>query len=271
MKLISWNVNGIRAIEKKGNFDEILQLGADIVCFQETKAEVSQLSQKLLEPERFSPEFYSSTERKGHAGVAIYSKSVPRETVKGGLREEYIFDFAGRVISNYYDITVNGTRETLVVVNCYFPNGADRAHHKTGEGLEYKLGFYKTMHAEINVARETYKYVIVCGDYNVAHTEIDLARPKENKNSIGFLPIKREWMDELLADNWVDTFRHFYPQETEKYTWWDTISRSRDRNVGWRIDYIVVSRETLPYLQSAEILSDIFGSDHCPTAITFSF
>jgi exodeoxyribonuclease III len=261
MKVISWNVNGIRAIERKGAFYELLKLNADVLCLQETKAELSQMSNSVISPEGYSSFFYSSNVRKGHAGVAIYSKEQPDLVVYGGIRSGEEFDQEGRVITAYF--------ENLVIINIYFPNGADRSHHEAGGGLEYKLDFYKTVSREAESIRKSHNNIIICGDFNVAHAEIDLARPKENKNSIGFLPVEREWLTSVLEMGWVDTFRTLHP-ETISYTWWDVITRARDRNVGWRIDYQVVTPDLFKTVVSCENMNDFMGSDHCPVSLEFT-
>lgn len=260
MKVISWNVNGIRAIERKGAFHELLKLDADVLCLQETKAELAQMSDSVINPDGYHSFFYSSNVRKGHAGVAIYSKEQPDLVVYGGVRADQVFDQEGRVITAYF--------KNLVIINIYFPNGADRSHHEEGGGLEYKLDFYRTVSREAEAIRSEYKNIVICGDYNVAHQEIDLARPKENKNSIGFLPVEREWLTDHLNLGWIDCFRQLHP-ETVSYTWWDVITRARDRNVGWRIDYQVVTKELFPRVVSCENLNSFMGSDHCPVLLEF--
>lgn len=251
MRIISWNVNGIRALERKGFFDELIQLDADIICLQETKAEREQLSPKLQNPEGYFGYFFSSNERKGYAGTAIYSKKEPEKVVFGLPKEA--LDQHGRTITAEFD--------DFFVVNTYFPNGASKS-----ASLEYKLAFYEHFLAYVSKLQKK-KTVILTGDFNVAHEEIDLARPKENKKSIGFLPEERAWIDEIIAADWIDVFRSFYPEQEGYYTYWDQKSRARERNVGWRIDYFFVPQSFLKKVASIHILKDFQGSDHAPVVL----
>ena len=250
MKLVSWNVNGIRAIDKKGFFQWFQKEQPDILCVQETKADSNQFPPHL----RNTPHYHisiSSAERKGYSGVATYSKMHPNE-IKNGFGFEK-FDVEGRVIlSDFSD---------FVLFNIYFPNGK-----KNQERLDYKLDFYDTFLAYADNLKAEGKNIIVCGDFNTAHKEIDLSRPKENEHISGFLPIERAWIDTFISHGYVDTFRHFN-KEPEQYSWWSMRTRARERNIGWRLDYFFVNKEFMSHVNNAFILSDVMGSDHCPVGI----
>lgn len=252
MKIVSWNVNGLRAVHRNGYWDAFLKLDPDIFCLQETKAEIHQLPQEIRESKGYYSFFSSSRVKKGYSGTAIYSKEKPIE-VKYGMGIER-FDQEGRIVETRF--------KDFVLLNVYFPNGGGGP-----ERLAYKLDFYDEFLAYVQNLRREGSGVIFCGDVNTAHEEIDLARPRENENTTGFLPEERAWLDEVQNVGFIDTFRHFYPNKKDMYSYWDTKTRSRDRNVGWRIDYFFISRDLLPRLKSASILSDVYGSDHCPVAI----
>lgn len=255
ISLLSWNVNGIRAAERKG-FVEWMERGEyDIVAVQETKvSHPDQLSEKLRTPDGYESYWHSATEKKGYSGVAIYTKEPPVE-VKTDFGKN-ILSKEGRVIELEYP--------SFTVLNIYFPNGGSGE-----ERLRYKLEFYREFLNYIVKLRENGKNVIFCGDVNTAHTENDLARPKENAGVSGFLPIEREWIDELLERGFLDTFRMFH-EGNGHYTWWDMKTRARDRNVGWRLDYFFVDNSLRKRVSDAFILSDVPGSDHCPVGLTLS-
>ncbi len=254
MKIISWNVNGIRAVERKGSWQTFMKgTKPDIVCLQETKAEVGQLSKELVEIPGYYAYFSSSKGRKGYSGVGLYTKIKP-EKVTFGIDEPGVDD-EGRVIVAHY--------KDFVLLNIYFPNGGGGPVR-----LAYKLKFYDDFLIYIDKLRKKGKRVVFCGDVNTAHETIDLARPKENEKNTGFLPEERAWLDEVVAHGYVDVFRHFYPTTTGAYTYWDQKSAARDRNVGWRIDYFFVSSDFLPEVKNIKILTDYFGSDHCPLLLT---
>ncbi len=249
MKLISWNVNGVRALEKKGGFDWLIKQKPDIFCVQELKAEKEQLSQELQDPEGYFSYFDSSKSRKGYSGVAVFSKIKPENVTYGlGVKE---LDQEGRQINLFF--------KDFIFINCYFPNGGGGP-----ERLEYKLKYYEEFLKFVDKLRKSGYKVIWTGDVNVAHTEIDIARPKENENHVGFLPIERAWMDRVKENGWVDVFRYFEPVKKEVYTYWDMKTFARDRNVGWRIDYFFVSPELKKNLKRFITHGDVFGSDHCP-------
>lgn len=251
--IISWNVNGLRAVHKKGAFDRILEEKPDILCLQETKSLPEQLVEELRSPNGYHSYFHFPTIKKGYSGVGIYTKEEPLKVQNDlGIKE---MDKEGRVIMAQY--------KDFILINCYFPNGGGAP-----ERLHYKLEFYDHFLQFIDKLYKTNKNIIFCGDVNVAHTPIDLARPKENENHVGFLPIERAWMDKVIKHGWTDVFRKFYPEKKEAYTWWDMKTFARERNVGWRIDYFFATPEMLEKIKSVKILDEIFGSDHCPVKIT---
>lgn len=251
MRFISWNVNGLRAIHRKGNWEWFFEASPDIFCLQEIKAEEDQLPPEVANPNGYHAYFNSSRARKGYSGVALYSKEEPlnvdHDALPAHLNKE------GRLIQAEY--------KDFYFFNGYFPNGG-----RGQERLDYKLDFFDEFLKKAQKLRKK-KPIIFCGDVNVAHEEIDLARPKENSDRTGFLPEERAWVDEVVAAGYVDTFRHFYPEKPSMYSYWDMVTRARERNVGWRIDYFFVSNELVPKLKRAEILTDIYGSDHCPVML----
>lgn len=253
MKLISWNVNGLRALHRKELFYPFLaKYQPDIFCMQETKSHQEQLSSDILNIPGYNSYFESGI-RKGYSGVAIYSKTRPK-SIQTGFQIDDIFDREGRIqIADY---------EQFTLINIYFPNG------KSGEvRLNYKLKFYEALLQYLENIDYAHKNIIINGDVNTAHTEIDLARPQENQKISGFLPEERAWLDKLTQKyGFIDTLRMF-TQEGELYTWWDMKTRARDRNVGWRIDYFFVSQPLKDKVKDAYILSDVYGSDHCPVVL----
>jgi len=254
MKLLSWNVNGIRAIEKKGFFEWLQKESPDILCLQETKACPEQLTEKFIKPAGYHS-YWSSAEKKGYSGVCIYSKIQPKSVVEGlGIKE---FDSEGRTLIADYG--------NFILFNIYYPNG--------GAGnmrVPFKMRFYDAFLAKVEKLRKDGKKIIVTGDVNTAHTEIDLARPKENAENTGFLPQEREWVSKFIKCGYVDTFRHF-TKDGGHYTWWDYYTAARARDVGWRIDYFFITENLLPKLKKAFILKDVMGSDHCPVGIEINF
>lgn len=255
MKIISWNVNGIRACYKKGAFHNLLALDADIIGIQETKSTPDQLPEDVLSPFGYHAYFDSAKERKGYSGVAVYTKIEPMK-VEYGLGDE-VYDTEGRCLTLHFD--------DFAFVTAYFPNGGRDADHFT-----FKLAYYEKFLAHVQKLEKEYGNVIFCGDINVAHNEIDIARPKENANSIGFLPVERSWVDRVIDAGFIDTFRALHGEEV-RYSWWDQKTRARERNVGWRIDYIFVSESLGESLTSssvkATILDDFLGSDHAPVVL----
>jgi exodeoxyribonuclease-3 len=250
LRLISWNVNGIRAIQKKGFLDWFKKENPDILCIQETKAHPDQLDEELKNVPGYES-YFSSAEKKGYSGVVTYTKLKPKNVSNGiGIKR---FDSEGRFIITEFD--------EFTLFNIYFPNGK-----ASEERLQYKMDFYDAFLKHCKKLLKEGKKIIVCGDVNTAHKEIDLARPKENSEISGFLPQEREWIDKFLAAGFLDTFRIF-SQEPEQYTWWDMVTRARERNVGWRIDYFYISENLREKIISAKIHQDVTGSDHCPISI----
>ncbi len=254
MKFISFNVNGIRASYKKGALAELFKLKADIIGIQETKSTLDQLNEEIVSPKGYLSYFDSSKERKGYSGVAVYTKTKP-EKVLYGLGEES-FDTEGRCLTLCF--------KDFAFVTCYMPNGGRDEEH-----FQFKLKYYEKFLEHVKKLEKKYEKVIFCGDLNVAHNEIDLARPKENANQIGFLPIERAWVDKVEKNEFVDTFRSKNPEKV-KYSWWDQKTRSRERNVGWRIDYFFVSKNLEKKIKDANILDDFLGSDHAPVVLDVS-
>jgi len=249
-RIISWNVNGIRAVHKKGFLDWFNEERPDILCIQETKARREQLPGELLEIDGYH-NYFASAEKKGYSGVALFTKEKPVD-IKCGFGIEK-FDSEGRtLIADFGD---------FVLYNIYFPNGK-----ASDERLAYKMEFYDAFLEHANTLRSRGKKIIVCGDVNTAHKAIDLARPKENEKISGFLPEERAWIDKLLDNGYVDTFRMFN-DEPENYTWWSMRTRARERNVGWRIDYFFASDDISDNVKDSFILNDVMGSDHCPLGI----
>lgn len=254
MKILSWNVNGIRAVHKKGFLDWLHEESPDILCIQETKSQVEQLPEELQTIEGYTVN-YTSAERKGYSGVAIFSKTAP-ETVQHGLGIPQ-FDTEGRTqIADFGH---------FLLYSVYFPNGKASA-----ERLNYKMDFYAAFMNHINEARDKGHKIVFCGDVNTAHQAIDLARPKQNEDTSGFLPIERAWIDEVVQNGYVDTFREFV-KDGDHYSWWDYKTKARDRNIGWRIDYHFISDSLRPNLVNAFILDGVLGSDHCPVGIELEF
>ncbi len=253
MRIISWNTNGLRATVKQGNFAPLFdKYKPDIVCLQETKAEPSQLTEETKNVPEYSSYFSYSRLKKGYSGVAIYTKELPKEIFYGiGIKK---FDDEGRII---------GIRlKNITLINCYFPNGGQGP-----ERLKYKLEFYDAFLKFILKLRKNCENVVFCGDVNTAHESIDLARPKENIENTGFLPIERAWLDKVIKNHFWDIYRRFYPGKTGAYTYWDQKTRARDRNVGWRIDYFFVDSKMVSKVKKTGIMDDYYGSDHCPIYI----
>jgi exodeoxyribonuclease III len=250
-KLISWNVNGIRSVYKKGFLEWLETAEPDIVGLQETKISADQLTPELTQVPGYH-HYWSHAEKKGYSGVSILTKEKPLSVTEGlGVAE---FDSEGRVlVAEYPD---------FMIYNIYFPNG-----QRGDDRLQYKLGFYEAFLNVFNKHRDTGKKLIVCGDFNTAHKPIDLARPKENEGTSGFLPIERDWMDKFVDEGYIDTFRTFHPEEAHQYSWWNVRTRARERNVGWRIDYFFVSPNLQPIMDNAAIHQDVIGSDHCPVSL----
>jgi exodeoxyribonuclease-3 len=250
VKMLSWNVNGIRAALKKGFLDWFAEESPDVLCLQETKASPEQLTGELLEIPGYKA-YFSSADRKGYSGVALYTKEEPTAVRYGfGVPE---FDSEGRIlIADYKGFTL---------INIYYPNGK-----RSPDRLDYKMRFYAAFQAVVDDLRAQGKRLAICGDVNTAHKEIDISRPKENEKISGFLPMEREWMDQFLSSGYIDTFRMFN-QDPNNYTWWDQMTRARERNVGWRIDYFFVDESLRNHVTNAWIMPEVLGSDHCPIGL----
>ncbi len=253
MKIVSWNVNGLRANVKKGGFDWFMNESPDIYCLQETKVEPEQLEEGIRNPLGYFSYFDHSKGRKGYSGVAIYTKIKPEKVEYGlGIHE---IDQEGRFLALFFD--------KFVLINIYFPNGGGGP-----ERLAFKLKYYDEFLKYVNKLRKKGHEIIFCGDINTAHFPIDLARPKENEKNTGFLPVEREWLDEVVNAGYVDAYRHFHPNLADKYTYWDMKTFARERNVGWRIDYFFVSSGLMKKVEKIRILDNVLGSDHCPIELT---
>ena len=251
MNLLSWNVNGIRAVLKKDFVADVLALDPDVLCLQETKARPEQV-ELPLELGHYKT-YWNSAEKAGYSGTAIFTKEEPIAVTTGMGLDEH--DKEGRVL------TAEFTDFTLV--NVYTPNAQDGLRR-----LEYRMEWDRVFREYLNKEhRERAKPLVFCGDLNVAHEEIDLARPNQNRQSAGFSDEERAGFSQLLEAGFVDSFRHFHPETTDAYSWWSYRGGARQRNVGWRIDYFGVSSEFLPQLKAASILPEVMGSDHCPVRL----
>lgn len=249
MKIISWNVNGLRAVHKKGFLDWFKAENADIICLQEIKAQDGQIPESLVNPGGYYS-YFSYAAKKGYSGTAVYAKEKPIEVEKKLGFEK--FDEEGRSLKLEF--------KDFILLNLYLPNGG-----RQKENLAYKLEVYDFILKYLEKNKD--KPLVLVGDFNIAHKEIDLARPRENQNSIMFTPEERRQVDRLIELDFTDTFRKFHPNEAGQYTWWSNFSLSRDRNLGWRIDYIFTSKNITGKIKNAFILPDVWGSDHCPVGI----
>lgn len=261
MKIISWNTNGLRATIKQGNFDPLFSVyKPDILCLQETKAEAVQIPEEAKNIKGYTAYFSHSKGRKGYSGVAVYTKIQPEKVEEVlGIDE---LDTEGRLLVLYFNEHAFSFNKKTILLNCYFPNGGGGPVR-----LDYKLRFYDAFLEFIDKKKKQGYAIIFTGDINTAHEEIDLARPKANEENTGFLPIERAWMDEVVAHGYIDTFRTFYPTKKDMYSYWDQKSGARDRNVGWRIDYFFVSPDIMPNVKESKMLTDYYGSDHCPIVL----
>ncbi|WP_340114088.1 exodeoxyribonuclease III [Maribellus mangrovi] len=251
MKLISWNVNGLRAVAKKNFFDDLPVMAPDVLCLQETKAQDDQVAETLKDLKGYHI-YSNSADKKGYSGTAIISKIEPNSITRDMGIDEH--DTEGRVLCAEYD--------EFYLVNVYVPNSGSelkRLDYRQDWDLHF-FNYLKTL--------EKTKPVVVCGDFNVAHKAIDLARPKANYNkSAGYMQEEIDGMDRFTSGGLIDTFRHFNPDVTDKYSWWSYRAGARGKNVGWRIDYFLVSKQFLPSVKNAFIMNEIMGSDHCPVGI----
>lgn len=250
MKIYSWNVNGLRAALKKEFLSFVKEESPDVLCIQETKIQEETLEDTARNIKGYYSNF-SFAEKKGYSGVATYSKEKPI-SVKYGIGIEK-FDSEGRIVITEFN--------KFTVLNIYFPNG-----QMNEERLSYKLEFYDAILEYCNEAVLSGLKLVICGDYNTAHTAMDIKNAKANEKTSGFLPIEREWLDKLIDSGYTDTFR-FINKDIVKYSWWSYRFNARERNTGWRIDYHFVSNNLLEEVKGAEILNDVIGSDHCPVVL----
>jgi exodeoxyribonuclease-3 len=249
-KIASWNVNGIRAASQKGMIEWLLRFKPDILCVQETKAHPDQLSKEILSPTGYTSA-WAWAEKKGYSGVGVYCRKKPLAVSNLGIKK---FDSEGRTHILEYD--------NFTLINAYFPNSRD-----AGARLGYKLDFCNAILKKCNALRKAGKNIVLCGDYNIAHTPIDLTNPKANENNAGYLPEERAWMTKFLKNRYVDTFRMF-TKEGGHYTWWSYRFNARAKDIGWRIDYFCVNEEFQSSVKKSIILKDVMGSDHCPVLLS---
>ncbi|MCU0599078.1 MAG: exodeoxyribonuclease III [Desulfobacterales bacterium] len=257
IKLVSWNVNGLRAAWEKGFLKSFIKLDADVVCVQETKLQEAQLSENMKAIEGYESFWSFCDIKKGYSGVGAWSRISPRSVGYGIGMDAY--DREGRILE--FDFG------DFILFNVYFPNG------QMGEDrLRYKMDFYKAFFEYADSLRDSGRSLVICGDFNTAHNEIDLKNPKANEKTSGFLRIERDWLDTITADGYVDTFRHLYP-DTVKYSWWTYRFKARERNVGWRIDYFFVTSDLISKgrVKEAFIENEYLGSDHCPVGLALTF
>ena len=255
IKLVSWNVNGIRAVSKKEDFWSWFESDeSDIINFQEVRATQEQIPKRLAEIDEFH-KFYNEAEKKGYSGVGTYSKIEPLSVEKGLGVEE--LDNEGRVLKIEY--------ENFILFNIYFPNSG-----KEGSRLDFKIEFCNELLKQLVELKKEGKNLVITGDYNIAHNPIDVYNPKNCEGKSGYLPEERAWLDELEQAGFVDTFRMFDEGEGN-FTWWSYRFKARERNSGWRLDYFFVNEEIKDKVKSAKILADIYGSDHCPVTLELDF
>jgi exodeoxyribonuclease-3 len=251
LKICSWNVNGIRACGQKGFLEWVKAENPDIFCIQETKAHKEQVPPEIVEIEGYSS-WFASAQKKGYSGTAIYSRIEPESITPGlGIEE---FDLEGR--------TVIGDFGDFVLLGCYFPNSQEK-----GARLDYKLRYDEAILNKCEEFRAQGKEVIICGDMNAAHTEIDLKNPKTNTKNPGFLPEERAWVTSMLEKGYVDIFRDRHPDEEDLYTWWSYRFKARDKNIGWRIDYFLITPGLVDKVENVSNLTSVMGSDHCPISL----
>jgi exodeoxyribonuclease III len=253
IKLISWNVNGIRAAIKNDFFKSFRKMDADILAIQETKIQDEQLTDEMKKISGYEAFWSQAAVKKGYSGVCTYTRIKPKRINRSiGMPE---FDNEGRIIELDFD--------DFIFFNVYFPNG-----QMSEERLKYKLDFYKKFFDYTDAYKNQGRSLVISGDYNTAHNEIDLKNPKANEKTSGFLRIERDWLDRIVENGYVDTFRYFYP-DTVKYSWWTYRFKARARNIGWRIDYFFVTEDIIDkgWIKEAFIDNDILGSDHCPVGL----
>ena len=252
-RILSWNVNGIRAAAKKGFADWLTASPAEIIGVQEVRAEAAQIPAELREPKKWHAA-YRPAERKGYSGVGLYSRKPP-DRIDTSL-DETRFDSEGRVQIAHFG--------RLAIANVYFPNGNGK--DRDNSRVPYKLDFYRAVFDRVEKLRRSGRRVLVMGDFNTAHKEIDLARPRANRETSGFLPEECAELDRWIDAGWIDTFRAF-ESAPDRYTWWSQRSGARARNVGWRIDYVLASPAAMKFVDAAFIQPEVMGSDHCPLGV----
>ena len=250
-EIFSWNVNGVRACVKKGMLDWVQSEKPYILALQETKAQQGQLAKEITGITGYKS-YWASAERKGYSGVALYCIDEPDSVENLGIEE---FDCEGRTIIAHYP--------NFSLINCYFPNSQDK-----GARIDYKIRFCDAVLEKCSEFVSQGKNIVLCGDYNIAHTAIDLKNPKANEKNAGYLPEEREWMSKFLSNGYVDTFRKFFPNEPGHYSWWSYRFKARERDAGWRIDYHCVNSNFSDSVIGAKIYKDVLGSDHCPVSVT---
>ncbi len=260
MKLVSWNVNGIRAAYKKGGLDDVMRLEPDVLCIQETKANEDQ---SPFHPDGYH-QIWHDGQRKGYSGTAIFTKEEPLSTRRGfskAIQDKYVFK------DNFGDTTLEGRLITIELPEFYIVTSYTPNSKRALERLDHRHKNWDPAFREYLDELRSHKPVLACGDLNVAHTEIDLARPKDNRKNAGFTDEEREGIQNLIDSGYLDTFRELHPDAEDCYTWWSAWGNARDRNVGWRIDYWLADPDMMPRVVEAQIHADIFGSDHCPVSI----
>ncbi len=250
MEICCWNVNGLRALIKNGGFEWLKTQNFDIICLQETKAHPKQIPDEIKNLHNYYA-YWASAEKKGYSGVVTFSRMEPLSVDYGFGKKE--FDKEGRIIITKFP--------EFTLMNIYFPNGK-----MNDERLKYKLSFYDAAFNYFEKLRKNGEKLIIAGDFNTAHKEIDLAHPKANEKYSGFLPVERKWLDKLFESGYIDTFRYFHP-EPHQYTWWSYRFNARAKNIGWRIDYFIVSNNLISRVKESIILQNIKGSDHAPIVI----
>lgn len=279
LRLITWNVNGVRAAIKKGLHEKLEQLRPDIFCIQETKSDSAIMQSKAAFIPNYTLMYHSATNRKGYSGVATYLLESPEVHddlfifddaeysldvlwTTSGLGIEQL-DAEGRLVTTKFSIKdSHSSIKDFVIINGYYPQGG-RGEHR----ISYKIEFYKQVIEYAKKLKNAGENVFLCGDFNTTVADIDLARPQENRKTTGCLPEERKVLQELFDIGFVDVFRHVYPDKPDSYTYWDQITRARERNVGWRIDYWIADSELIPFIKDITILSDVLGSDHCPVLL----
>lgn len=255
LRIFSWNVNGLRACARKGFADWLHATRPDIVGLQEVRALPDQLDPEICRPDGYRTWFHPAG-RKGYSGVGLMSRSEPREVILGGLGDPR-FDDEGRLIVADYG--------AFLFYTAYFPNGGNDLAR-----VPYKLEFSEALLQHAEAQRSAGRSIVICGDVNTAHEEIDLANPKANRKNTGFLPEERAWVSRLFDHGYLDIFRHRHPDEPGHYTWWSNRPGVRERNVGWRIDFFAISPDLVPRVVDAAIHPDVLGSDHCPISLTLA-